>query len=733
MADQVYQFERNDGQGPIEVIVSDGVTREQARQRLLERDPNLRRILADTSQQREERGGFNLQMLRENPRQAINELGGAVFGALQGVESLERYAGRNAGTATLPIDMAGMAAGPVRNITRPTGTPPEAGVSTPAAGAIRGPLAGASEELGAFLQEGVARPAYQAATGGGQENVQANIDEAYRLQAEQLEEERRTRGGQQAAAELTGGAALVGPAIGTGGTLAGMALRGGVSGAGLGTASGFFGTENQGLDARLRNAGLGGLVGAPLGALAGAAIPLAQRAVAPRASRAARRVAEALGIDLGDVQRIADSATDDPRLVGERLGAPGRDAMVGVSGLSQEAQEIGARGMARRIPEFRREVVDAFTQPSGTSGQGARGVIRSSREAQQATGEVFEGLRPVQIESTPQLRASVRTIARRDPDAISFVDGGGAGPTPLRIYVDDADNAGALTIGQLQDLAREAEDAASAAFSAGRGGRGAELAQAAREIRNQIKAQSPEFAQASQLYSSEFRVQQAADLGRKAFSGARSVQDDIAELGDLAQLNAGERAAFMEGLMEAVEGMAGRADELAGDPSRPFRSGNVRDVIRRIYGDQADAILGRLDEIGEQYGTLALANRSVNSATAARQSAENRVEGLRGQSVIADVIESPQSAITMARQRQNLAERLRRGDTELNARTAAELLFAPSGDGVAARQFMQQVNERRAAQGLAPLPAQAAMALFLQRSAEGRPMGPLGPAAPVSQ
>lgn len=739
MAQQEYSFERNDGRAPLVVRVADGVSREQALEMALSRDASLQNSLVDLADQssgsdRPQSRGFTLEGFVQDPVGSMRELGGAAFGALQGIENAQRYGGApSLGPIEPSLDMAAMTAGAAANITRPQGEPPRAGVSTPTAGGIRGATIGGSEELGALLQEGVGRPLYSRAMGFEPEDVSENIDQAYTLQAEQLEEERRTRGGQQMAAEIAGGSAVIGPSMGTGGTIGGMALRGAAAGGFGGAAGGFLGTENQGLNARLQNAAIGTAIGGPLGAVLGPAIPIAERALAPAASRASRTIMRRLGLDEGDIRRIAqegvEGAPQDPRLIGERLGPAGRESMVGVPGLTQEAQEIGANAMARRIPEFRAEVTDAFASRSGVSGQGGRAVIRSSQDAQRQAGQVFNDLAPVQVRATPELRANIRLIGRRDPNAISYVDSLGQSPTPLARAISDDAVDGPLTIGQLQTLAIEAEDAAGAAFSAGRGQQGRQLADAARGIRNQIKAQSPEFADASRIYSSEFRIQQAANLGRNVFSGSRSVQDEIADLGPLDQLNAGERAAFMEGMLEAVERMAGRADEIAGDPSRPFRSGNVRDVIRRIYGDEADGLLTQLDDIGQQYSTLMMANRSINAATAGRLAAETRVAPIRGQSAIADVIESPTGAITMSRQRQNIAESLRRGETELNARTAAELLFAPSGDGQAARQFMEQVNQRRAAQGLAPLPAQAAMALFIQQTAEGRPMGPLGPAA----
>jgi hypothetical protein len=380
--------------------------------------------------------------------------------------------------------------------------------------------------------------------------------------------------------------------------------------------------------------GIGGVIGAILGpatlqaiGLTGGAVGGIVNAVRGGASapRRAAQVLERSGV-ANDIRANPDalSAGDAGDFVAERVGQRGRRAAAGVALTGGQAADVADDAIGRRAAgraERVSEAASSATELAGGDGE------RRAVDALMGLDEVREAARPLFNQAdevtgrlTPRMREIIRNADRAGVNfrrADELAGRTGDARVQLSRFADDIDNLpDEVRLGDVRALARTMENEARRLNRAGEDA--GELWNMARELRDSLGRQSPEYRQAAQMWRSAARDEEAFDIGARIFQPGARAERDLRRFvtGGATQ---SERRTFLAGIADAIERRTGNASADGNTASR-LNTGRIRDRLRRFLGDDAaEELMQRIDIENRQARFETGANPNVGSQTALRQ------------------------------------------------------------------------------------------------------------------
>lgn len=514
-----------------------------------------------------------------------------------------------------------------------------------------------------------------------------------------LEAEREAAPIQSAIAEGIGGFAAA-PARGLQAAASARGLGGLAQNVGKGLAAGAAGGATYGAgtaergevaEGAQRGATIGGALGATLPLLTSAGGAIARQFQTPPADRQMLNAARRAGLS-DDIEGAVSRAREGDFLA-EAAGGGSRRIAQGVPGLSEDAAEVANRAIDERQAARFDRLMQGVRQVSGDDGTRAATVSidRLRNEAAPLFRQVDENV----ISATPALRQQVRDLRRAgvsfaDADRLAALEGGGN--VRLSSIADDVDLPDQVRLGDIRALISSVESRAGRAFRAGDGVEGRAFSNRARALRNALKDADPNFREASRLWHSAVQDEQAMNLGRDVFSGRAGA---VSEIEDFVEggLSASERRAFMQGVTEAIESRAARASEQGGNAASRFNPRYIRDRLRLVFGDDADQLVGLLDQLNSQASFENMTMRSVNSATQGRNEAERAARSAM-RTGAADAIRDVRGAIGLTGPRNRIADAVAGTPDEMSAEMA-RLLFRPADMADPDIQRLIQAQGRR--------------------------------------
>lgn len=440
-----------------------------------------------------------------------------------------------------------------------------------------------------------------------------------------------------------------------------------------------------------QGAAIGGALGAamPLATSAGGA--LARQLKTPSADRQVLNAARRAG--LPDNLDDAVSGARQGDFVAEAAGGSSRRIAQGVPGLSEDAAEVANRAIDERQAARFDRLMQGVRQISGDDGTRAASVSieRLRGEAAPLFSQVDENV----ISATPAIRQQVRDLRRAgvsfaEADRLAALEGGGN--VRLSALADDMDLPDQVRLGDIRALISSVESRAGRAFRAGDGVEGRAFANRARALRNALKEADPNFREASRLWHSAVQDEQAMNLGRDVFSGRAGALTEIEDFVE-GGLSASERRAFMQGVTEAIESRAARASEQGGNAASRFNPRYIRDRLRLVFGDDADQLVGLLDDLNSQASFENMTMRSVNSATQGRAEAERAARSAM-RTGAADAIRDVRGAVGLTGPRNRIADAVAGTPDQMSAEMA-RLLFRPADMADPEIQRLIQAQARR--------------------------------------
>ena len=470
--------------------------------------------------------------------------------------------------------------------------------------------------------------------------------EAVRARMDQAQADRpvtNAAGGVLGGAGVAAATALSGGQNVTGSLAASAPLRTAAAvGAAEGGLYGFNSAEGNFVE-RLPGAAQGALFGGAMGPAVVKALGLASaagRGVGQRlgilpndqtADRLTRRAAEAADRS-GVAEEIAQApdalAGDDGSFLAERLGPNARSTSLGLAGAGGQAQEIAETAIEARMAGRPQRIADAMS--AATDGNDALASLEMIDAARQSAKPLFN-----QADETiaPMSGNLVELIRRAERAGVSFADADRVaarnGESRVRLSTYAEDFGGLPTearLGDLRALARAVEGEATRLVRNGENP--GSLFNTARELRDVISAASPEYREAARIWRSSARDEAAFELGVQAFQpGARQTQT-------LRQFVTGgttqsERRAFFAGVSDAMERRMASAPS-SGNPGSRLDRRLIRQRLSLALGDDAaDELISTIETEGRRARFESLANREVNSATAARLEGAERVARAR--------------------------------------------------------------------------------------------------------
>lgn len=471
----------------------------------------------------------------------------------------------------------------------------------------------------------------------------------------------------------------------TGARLGRSAVVGGATGAVVGTGEAEGGAGNR---------ALGGAVGGTIGALLGPATAMA----AGLAGRGASAVRNAIAGPTGEARDavgdaavrfarrsgVADDLRNNPDAVSgdgflaERLGANSRETAVGLSGAGGTAQDVAQDAIATR-QSGRADRVSGAAARATEMQDGARPVdaLMQIDEVRSAARPLFNSSDEVMGRMTPRMREMLR---QADRAGVSFGNADelaaryGDARVQLSSFTGDFDGLPAeVRIGDVRAMARAIE--ARARVLTRQGDDPGELWNLAREMRDNIAKQSPDYREAARMWRSAARDDEAFDLGAAIFApGAR------AEQGLRRFVTSGtsqtERRTFLAGIADAIERRMGAASS-SGNAAAPLNRNLIRARLQRFLGDDAaDELMATIDREMGQSRFEAVANREINSATEPRMAGRDRVRRARAgglRNAAAEVISDPMEFLRGREGRRRLAEVITAGNDDALAEVARVL------------------------------------------------------------
>lgn len=460
----------------------------------------------------------------------------------------------------------------------------------------------------------------------------------------------------------------------------------------------------------LMNRVVGGVAGGTVGAGLGSAAPAVANQAGAMLGRLGGAASEAVqGVPAG-VRRLfsnadpqASAPTPDGAFYGERLGPRGQELITSLSQRPDDAGRMVQEAARGRAAERAERVMAEVQLRTGDR----RGVdaLMDGRQARQQASPIFETAAQTPIAVSGELRTRLRELGRQ---GVSFdvadrtVERGGA---RLSAFLDDTSPEGTtVPLRALHQLVQDVEDAAGEAFRSGRGNQGRSLANEALALRRTLKEASPEFREASAIWSSQARDQRSFELGQSVFQQGRSrarVELDLRDfLGNASEISASERGAFMAGVLDAIESTTASTAQGGNPASRLTREG-VQDRLAIVFGNDTAQ---QLSEVLTRQNQLADLDRlyqpSLGSQTAARLGslgAEDRLAAgpLRGGT--ADTIDAVGGFLSqpVTRTREMLSGAVRGRMPEQEATQLAEVLLdqgSPSQNR-AMQMFLRSIED----------------------------------------
>lgn len=514
--------------------------------------------------------------------------------------------------------------------------------------------------------------------------------------------------------------------VGSGETAGERAIGGGI-GAGLGAvfgpatvaALGFGGRVTTGIGNRLLNRG---------------AREGAEEAVNPAAVRFLNRTG--LADDIRS-RPEALSPGQDGDFLAERLGARGRSAAIGLAGSADEAQDVAETAIGARAGGRADRVANAARSATELPPVEADSVIRPEVTALMGLDDVRAAARPLfnaadeaQGRVSPRMREIFRDLNRagvtfRNADELAARSGNPR--VALSAFADDIDGLpNEVRLGDVRAMARAAENEARRLNRAGEDA--GELWNMARELRDQIGRQSPEYREAARLWRSAARDDEAFDLGTRVLGGGRNNARLEREINRFVNGTGGpdaaspatqsERRAFLAGLSDAITTLTDSTSP-TGNPATRISNERIRRRIRMVLGDDAaEELLDRINLENRQSRFETVANREVQSATEPRLAGRELVERGRAggvQNVFAELIENPVEFIRLRQGRRQVADFIRSGDDDALAQVA-RVLYSQSdmADDPLVRAVLQEAQRRGLPIAAAPGGAVAGQNLVIE-------------------
>lgn len=586
--------------------------------------------------------------------------------------------------------------------------------------------------------------------------------EAVRAERERVATRRQERPVSTFAEEMVGGGIVTAPLVGLGAGVRGaMASRPLLTAAGGAAAAGAVAGAGEGETPQER--AVGGAVGGGIGALLGPATVVALGLGRNAAQGIARRVTGRGGAQAGD--EVADavnpaavrfmnrtgladdirsnpealSAGQDGDFLAERLGARGRTAAIGLAGASDQSQDVAETAIGARMAGRGERVANAARAATELPPVDADGVIRPEVTALMQLDEVRAAARPlfnaadsVEGRLSPRMREIFRSLDRagvsfRNADELAARSG--EARVGLSAFTDDLDNLPErVRLGDVRAMARAAENEARRLNRAGEDA--GELWNMARELRDQIGRQSPEYREAARLWRSQARDEEAFDLGTRVLGGGRNNARLEREINRFVNGTSGpdaaspatqsERRAFLAGLSDAITTLTDTTLP-TGNPATRISNERIRRRIRMVLGDDAaDELLARVDLESGQARFETVANREVQSATEPRLAGREMVERGRAggaQNAFAELISDPVEFIRFRRGRRQVADLIRSGDDAALAQVA-RVLFSQEdmADDPLVRAIMREAERRGIGVNAAPAVAASGQNLLLEGS-----------------
>lgn len=527
-----------------------------------------------------------------------------------------------------------------------------------------------------------------------------------------------------------------------------------VGGAGAGTVAGAGAGETP--EERIAGGATGGAIGALLGPATVAALGLGQnitrgiaRRLTGRGAQAAEGAADAANPAAVRFMRrtgLADdirsnpealSAGQDGDFLAERLGARGRTAAIGLAGASDGSQDIAETAIGGRMAGRGERVANAARTATELPPMEADGVIRPEVTALMQLDEVRAAAKPlfnaaddVQGRMSPRMREIFRSLDRAGVsfnNADELAARSGEARVALSSFADDIDNLPErVRLGDVRAMARAAENEARRLNRAGEDA--GELWNMARELRDQIGRQSPEYREAARLWRSQARDEEAFDLGTRVLGGGRNNARLEREINRFVNGTAGpdsaspatqsERRAFLAGLNDAITTLTDTTSP-TGNPATRISNERIRRRIRLVLGeDAADELMATVNRENRQARFETVANREVQSATEPRLAGREMVERGRAggvQNAFAELVSDPVEFIRFRRGRRQVADFIRRGD-DAALEQVARALFSQEdmADDPLVMAIMREAERRGIGVNAAPAVSTSGQNLLLE-------------------
>lgn len=410
------------------------------------------------------------------------------------------------------------------------------------------------------------------------------------------------------------------------------------------------------------------------------------------------QAAERAGLTVDDV-----TALDGDFLAETAQNPRAQSTAIGLAGMGDDAQAVIRDAVSERQAGRAQRLADAVEGSTGS--RGGAGALLQLDEIRAQARPLFNAADDVQGRMTPRLREMVRQANRagvtfRNADELAARDGDAR--VALSAFADDADGLpDQIRLGDVRALARAVENEARRLSRQGENP--GSLWNLAREMRDQISRQSPEYRQAAQMWRSSARDEEAFELGQRAFRPGAQQERALRRFFANGSRSQSEQRNFLAGVADAMDQRISGAAE-TGNPAARLNRAIVRDRLKIVLGDEAgDELMNTIMRENRRASFENVASREVNSSTDARQQGRRDAQAAlmgAGRQFAGDLVEDT-SGTLMARHR--LAGAVRGDDPEAAA-DLARLLMATSRSDPAVQRFLSEMDSvYRASQGPAPV------------------------------
>jgi len=399
-------------------------------------------------------------------------------------------------------------------------------------------------------------------------------------------------------------------------------------------------------------------------------------------------------------------STDDISRLAQEAGFDGLDIRNVIDDYSGEGRP--ARVFAAFSP-------DQIAEPGQLPARRAIDSLMGIDEVREVAKPLFNAADEVQGRVSPRMREIFHALNRagvsfRNADEMAARSG--EARVALSTFADDIDNLpDRIRLGDVRSLARATESEARRLNRAGEDA--GELWNLARELRDQIGSQSPEYREAASMWRSAARDDEAFDLGAQIFRpGARTEQGmrrfAVGTKGPdrSSPVTQSERRAFLAGVADAIERRTGNATAEGNTASR-LNTGRIRDRLQRFLGeDAADELLGQIDIENRQARFERAVDPNIGSATALRESGRDLIRRAQAGPIrrfFAEIIRNPLGAGSVRQGREEVASFIGGANDETLAEVA-RFLFTQGdlSNNAMAQAILQETRRRGLEVGAAP-------------------------------